>query len=111
MNKSALASMLGICKKAGQTVIGTEQVCDAVRKKAEWVRLTAVACDISQNTRKKLSDKCAYYGVKLIFLPLTAGELGAAVGKSGSVATVAITDAGLADAVIKKAINTSEEGE
>ena len=108
---NALASMLGICKKAGHAVIGTELVCDAIRKNQGRVKLAAVACDASENTKKKLSDKCAYYGIKLIFLPLTTAELGAAMGKSSASAAVGITDAGLAEAVMKKATNTSEEGE
>ena len=94
--------MIGICKKAGHAICGTEMVCEALRKGSGAVFLSLVACDASENTKKKLSDKCRFYGVKLIATPLTGSELGDAVGKSGTVAAVAITDAGLSAAVEKK---------
>lgn len=101
--KRALLSMLGICKKAGHAVCGTEQICEALRKKDKRIYLTVAASDISDNTKKKLSDKCAYYGAKIIFLELTAAELGTAVGKSGTTAAIGITDEGLCAAVENKA--------
>ncbi len=94
--------MLGICRKSGNTVIGTEQLCDAIRKDPSRIYLAVAACDVSENTKKRLSDKCSYYGVNLIFTPLTAAELGTAVGKRSLAAAVGITDAGLAEAVLKK---------
>ena len=100
--KRALASMLGICKKAGHAVCGTEQICEALRKKEKSIYLAVCACDLSDNTKKRLNDKCTYYGAKIIFSELTAAELGTAVGKSGVTAAVGITDEGLAAAVKKK---------
>ena len=100
--KRSLASMIGLCKKAGHAVCGTELVCEALRRGDKKVRLVIGAQDASDNTKKKLTDKCAYYGTKIIFVPLTAEELGGAVGKSGATAAVGITDAGLAEATEKK---------
>jgi ribosomal protein L7Ae-like RNA K-turn-binding protein len=98
--KRSLSSMIGICKKAGRAVCTTEQVCEALKKGG----VCAVLCasDASDNTKKRLNDKCKYYGAKIIDLPLTCDELGSAVGKSGSVAAVGITDAGLCAAVENK---------
>ncbi len=97
-----LLSMIGICKKAGRAICGTEMVLDAVRKGDGKIRLVIAAGDASDNTKKKLADKSAYYGVKIIFTQLTSAELGGAVGKSGAVAAVGVTDGGLAAAIEKK---------
>ena len=77
-------------------------VCEAVRKGSAEQMLVLVACDASENTKKKLSDKCRFYGVRLLTPPLSGSELGDALGKSGTVAAVAIDDAGLSAAVEKK---------
>ena len=49
-------------------------------------------------TDKRLSDRTAFYGVKLIRTELTAAEIGAATGKS-LVAAMAISDESMASAV------------
>lgn len=84
---------IGIARKAGRLVIGTPAVCDALRRGAG----TAVfaARDISDGTRKRLFDKCAFYNAKLYVLPTGGGELAHIIGKTGAVAAVMITDAGL----------------
>ncbi len=94
--------MIGICKKAGRAVCTTEQVCEALKKGKNAVCAVLVAADASDNTKKRLNDKCKYYGTRIIDLPLTSAELGLAVGKSGSVAAVGITDEGLCAAVENK---------
>ena len=94
--------MIGICKKAGCAVCTTEQVCEALKKGKNGVCAVLCAADASENTKKRLNDKCKYYGARIIDLPLTCSELGSAVGKSGAVAAVGITDAGLCAAVENK---------
>ena len=94
--------MIGICKKAGRAVCTTEQVCEALKKGKSGVLAVLLASDASDNTKKRLNDKCKYYGARIIDLPLTCAELGSAVGKSGSVAAVGITDEGLCAAVENK---------
>ncbi len=51
--------------------------------------------DTSANTHKRLTDKCTYYRVPLHRLEADAGTLGRAVGKTGAVAAVGVTDPGL----------------
>lgn len=93
---------LGLSKKAGKLVRGTPAVCDALAggKPPELVVLSGEA---SANTRKRVSDKCAYYGVRLLLTEATTDELSRAVGGKGAVAAVAVTDAGLAGLVLSKA--------
>ena len=87
---------LGLAVKAGKTVFGTEMVCEALKNKK--VSAVIAASSVSENTAKRLSDRCAFYGVPLYFCSADTAELGRAVGK-GPTAAVAICDASLAKAV------------
>ena len=87
MNKELGA--LGLAMRAGKLSVGTEAVLEQVRKKNVCVVITAF--DASNPTKKRLTDKCAFYGCKLEISPYSVGALGAAFGKSG-VACVAVTD-------------------
>ncbi len=102
---SHLASTVGLCAKAGATVCGTPLICEALRKKNPPV-LVLLASDAAQNAEKKLTDKCGFYGVRLVKAPLSTADLARAVGKSGLVAAVAITNEGLAKAVEAKLAKT-----
>lgn len=87
---------LGFAAKAGKLITGTEQICDALRKSgnrtAFRVYAVVIASDVSENTEKKLSDKCAYYGVPLIRAEYTMDEISHSTGKSAPVAAAALTD-------------------
>ena len=98
--KERLLGMLGLCIRARRAVCGTVNVCEAL--KAGKVKLVVAASDNSAATDKRLSDRAAFYNVKLIKTDLTSAEIGAAVGKS-LVAAMAITDASMASAVESKA--------
>lgn len=93
-----LLGAIGICRRAGKLICGVPLICTEMRK-GGGVSAVLAASDASDNTKKKLSDKCKYYGVRLIFLPYTAEVLAAAVGKSAPIGAVAITDAQLFKAV------------
>ena len=86
-----LLSTLGLCARAGKIVVGTPMVCEALREKNAPVCVLE-ACDTSDNTHKKLSDKCAFYHVPLYRIGADCAALGRAVGKTGTVAAVAVTD-------------------
>lgn len=85
---------LGLAAKARKLLFGTDMICDSIRKNngAKKVFVVVAASDISDNTAKKLSDKCAFYGVRLVKGEYTMDELSHAVGKTSSVAAVALTD-------------------
>ena len=54
--------------------------------------LVLEASDTSENTHKKISDKCGYYGVRLIKLEIDGTTLGEALGKRTMLGAVALTD-------------------
>ena len=71
--------MLGLAMRAGQLTFGEDGVKKAIASgNAKLVLLDAGA---SENTKKKMRDSCAYYGVRLC--ETAADRLGYAVGKPG----------------------------
>ena len=97
------AGLLGIAKKAGRVVAGTNLVTDSIRSGSvsKCPHAVFLASDVSENTRKRITNCCTYYEVPLHSIPMTIAEIGDAIGKSGSVSAVGITDAGLCDALVK----------
>lgn len=91
MNNKFLSN-LGLAMRAGKVVTGAEFVTEAVRSGA--AKLVIVAEDVSENTLKKLSDKCNTYQVPLLKYG-DRNELGASIGKETR-AVLAVTDAGFA---------------
>ena len=85
---------LGMCAGARRLVIGTPMICEAMRKPNKPI-LVVCADDNAGNTAKKLSDKCAFYAVPMVIIPVDGERLAAAVGKQGRVAAVAVTDENL----------------
>ncbi len=101
--KTKLKMTIGLAAKAGKTVFGTPLICESLRAKgAKKCTLVLEGADSSENTHKKLSDKCAFYDAALVRLPITMSELSDAVGKRSTIAAVGITDEGLAKAIMKK---------
>ncbi len=92
---------IGLCVRARKMVLGTELVCDALKSGA--AKLVISVGDVSQNTAKRLRDRCAYYGVRLMVLPCTGEELASAVGRGGITAAVAVTDASMVKMIEKAA--------
>lgn len=91
-------SLFGLAAKAGKLASGEFQAETAV--KTGTARLVVVAEDASENTKKLFHDKCSYYKIPIIIMG-TKKELGHAIGKEFR-ASVAIIDAGFAEAVMKK---------
>ena len=86
-----LLSSLGLCARAGALVFGTPMVCEALRS-AKRPYLVLEAADTSDGTHKRLTDKCSFYHVRHVRLAFTGGELAAAVGKTATLAAVAVRD-------------------
>ena len=89
-----LLGAIGLCRRAGKLICGVPLICTELRKSSQ-VQAVLAASDVSDNTKKKLNDKCKFYGVTLIWLPYTADQLAAAVGKDAPIGAVAITEARL----------------
>ena len=98
--ENKILSSLGLCAKAGKLIRGVPMICEALRRSgASKVYLVLEACDTSDNTHKKLNDKCNFYNTEKIRLDENGEALASAVGKSGSIGAVAITDVGLSEMV------------
>lgn len=101
--RKKLLMTIGLAAKAGKIIYGTPLICEGLRQKGEKKPVVVLeASDTSENTHKKLSDKCAFYETPLIKLPATMSEISAAVGKTSLVAALGIKDIGLAEAVLGK---------
>ena len=96
---SAVLRALGLCRRAGALVCGTPMVCAELPKGKTVIVLEA--SDTSDGTHKKLTDKCGYYQVRHVRIAANGETLAAAVGKSGSLAAVAVTDKSLSRLVTK----------
>lgn len=102
---------LGLAMSAGAMSVGVPLVIDAVRragrpdrkKSGSASRHVYVFCasDASDATKKRVFDKCAYYGTPVYELPITREELAHDIGKTGAVAAVAISNDGLAHKIIE----------
>jgi ribosomal protein L7Ae-like RNA K-turn-binding protein len=88
---SRVFGSLGLCAKAGKMIFGVPMIIEAMQK-GKRVYLVLEAGDTSENTHKKITDKCKFYGVEKVRLDVDGGTLGATVGKSSVLAAVAITD-------------------
>ena len=87
-----ILTRLGLCVRARCAVLGVPMICEAMRKGGAAAPICVwEAGDTSENTHKKISDKCAYYKVKHIRLECDGATLAAALGKTGSLGAVAVT--------------------
>ena len=93
-----LLGAIGLCRRAGKLICGVPLICTELRK-SRTVQAVLAASDVSDNTRKRLNDKCSFYSVPLFFLSYTAEELASAVGKDAPIGAVAVTDVQLMRAV------------
>lgn len=101
-------SLIGIAKKAGKTVCGTDMSIESIRSgKKGSVKLLIVASDASRNTLKRIGNTSEYYKVPIIYTETDKTELARLVGHSSELSVVGITDSGFADAM-QKAVSKTE---
>ncbi|WP_147802316.1 YlxQ family RNA-binding protein [Alkalicoccus halolimnae] len=97
-------SLIGLMLRAGALIMGEELAVKAIQtKKAKAV---IISKDASENTLKKISDKCNYYKVPLIQTG-DRYEIGEALGKEARV-VLALTDKGFAEAFMKHEVKSAE---
>jgi len=97
MSNNAILSLLGLALRGGRLIVGEEPVEGAVR--AKDARVLLVASDAADNTRRRCRHFSEIGQCLCLWLPFTKFELGQALGRS-SVAIVAVTDIGLAHAIV-----------
>ena len=78
-------------------IIGTDLVCRAMPKGD--IKLVLISGTASAPTKKKLSVKSDFYGIQWIEAVIDTESLGKILGKSGSVAAIAVTDERLAEEI------------
>ena len=98
MNSQRILSLLGLCYKAGKLAAGETRCESAVR--AGEAKLVLVTGDASGNTKKKFVNRCAYYKVPLITMPLTKAVFGTALGKEER-SCAAVCEEGFAKSIQK----------
>ena len=105
--RQKLLSGLGLCAKARALIFGTPMVCESLREKNK-PHLGFESFDTSAATHKKISDKCNFYQVQYVRLPVTGEELAAALVKTSTLAAVAVRDENLCR-VVKAALDALNE--
>ena len=94
---------LGLCARAGKLIYGIPMICDALKAGGKNAPVLVLeASDTSDNSHKRINDRCRFYGTEILRLDIPGGELGAAVGKTTVLGAAAVTDAGLAALVRSK---------
>ena len=82
--------MLGLARKAGSVIIGTELVTKNLA--SGKIKLVIYTQNSSANTEKKVTDKCRFYSVECVKTAHDSDTISHAVGKSGSVCVLGITN-------------------
>jgi len=91
---------LGLARRAGKTVHGTPLICTALATKKPPY-LVIMSLGASESTQKKLRNKCLFYKVPLVTTEADTEALAHAVGKTGAMAAVAVTDESFAAELCK----------
>lgn len=88
-----ILSALGLCVRAGKVIFGVPMICDALKKGgANKPALIIEASDTSDGTHKRIADKSAFYQVRTVRIDCDGATLASALGKTASLAAVAIKD-------------------
>lgn len=87
MNKDVL-NFIGLMNRAGALMTGTDLVLNGVR--SGKVKMVLIDALVSENTLKKVTDKCKFYNVPYIKTSADV-DLGFAIGSSGR-KVIGITD-------------------
>ncbi len=103
-----LLGLLGFAAKARKLCTGTDLVLDAVRrhgsanhKKSQTRGLVIIAADASQNTKKRIENCCAHYGVPCFTVQIPKYDLSRAIGKMSLAAVCGVFDKGFTPALLK----------
>ena len=101
-NTSKILLSLGLCARAGKIIFGVPMICEAMRKGTKNApKLIIEAVDTSEGTHKKIADKSAFYGVKTVRIDCDGATLASALGKTSSLAAVAVKDKNMCNMVEK----------
>ena len=105
MNQNKVLQMLGLAKRAGKVASGEFMTEKSVKEGKAY--LVFVAVDASANTKKEFHNMCEFYKVP-IYEYGNKEELGHAIGNEIR-ASLAITNEGFAQAILKHLEETNTE--
>lgn len=91
-------NLLGIAKRAGKLVMGTDSVLSIFPSKK--IKLLFIASDASDATRDKFDKKAFFYQVSVVN-KYTTSELSASLGVA-QIKLIGVIDQGFAEALIKE---------
>lgn len=100
--------ILGLAYRARKVVFGTESTINNLR--TNKVKLILLANDASDNTKKKVYDKCKYYNVNVIEL-LNSKEMSNSIGKKSNIMVIGITDQGFSNLLLNQKKDVKEYGQ
>jgi len=92
-----ILSLLGLASRARQIACGDVLLKNIQKKKVYFL---IIADDASENTKKKYSDKCHFYGIDYMIIG-HIDELSRSIGKDNRVA-IGILDKGFANKIKSK---------
>lgn len=101
-----LLSLLGLARRAGRLVIGSDPVRESLEDKKAYIVI--VASDISANTYKKIAYLCESFRIKCYAVNRSKEELSISLGKTCAV--LAVTDKGFGDKLISLINAEQNEG-
>ena len=102
INEKKLLGTLGLCARARKLIFGVPMICEAMRGGGKNYPLIILeAADTSDNTHKKIADKAAFYRVRVVRIDCDGATLASALGKTASLAAVAIKDKEMCNIVEK----------
>ena len=90
LNEIKFLSMLGLSRRAGAVIIGTDLVTKSLPSKN--VKVVFYTADSSANTEKRITDKCKFYGVECVKIDTPSAKIGKALGKEAGVCVLGITN-------------------
>ncbi len=96
-----LLSTLGLCRRAGKLIFGVPMIVEAMRKGKKTPQIVLEASDTSEVTHKKITDKTTYYKVRTVRLNCDGATLASALGKTSSLAAVAVCDSDMVKMIEK----------
>lgn len=97
MDKEKILTLIGFAYKSRNLVSGEGITLEYI--KSNKVKIVFIANDASENTRKRISDKCKFRSIELIDI-FTRFEIGKAIGKDERV-VLGITDENFANSIKK----------
>ncbi|MBE6609655.1 MAG: hypothetical protein E7634_03185 [Ruminococcaceae bacterium] len=101
-------NLIGIAKKAGKVIGGTDMVADRIREKRNAVKAVLISSDASENTLKKIINTATFYKVPAVKTNIDKATLAKITGSMGERSVIGITDEGLAKAIMSYVTDETE---